>query len=134
MKEVGTVVNVGNKNIKVRMERKSACGNCNMCGFKQGDMHVDITTENHLGAKLGDKVEMEMETSTVMFSASIVYILPLVCAMLGFLVGYLLNLSELGQFGMLMAGVAVGFVAIAIIDKVVKKTKFNPKCTRIVVE
>ncbi len=132
MKEIGTVVNVDKKNIKVRMQRKSACGNCNMCGFKQGDMHVDITTENNLGAKLGDSVELEMETSTVLFSASIVYILPLIFALLGFLVGWLLKLSELAQFGCLMLGVCVGFVAIACIDKLVKKTKFNPKCTRIV--
>ncbi len=134
MKEVGTVVKVDKKNIKVRMERKSACGNCNMCGFKKEDMHVDLTTENTLGAVLGDKVEMEMQTSTVIFSASIVYILPLVFAMLGFFVGWLLKLSEIGMFGCLMAGLALGFLAIALIDKIVKKTKFNPVCTRIVKE
>ncbi|MFI3163551.1 MAG: SoxR reducing system RseC family protein [Bacillota bacterium] len=134
MKEIGTVVKADKKNIKIRMERKSACGNCNMCGFKQGDMHVDLNCENKLGAKLGDKVEMEMEASTVLISASIVYLVPLICALVGFLIAYLLGVSELAQFGGLMAGVAFGFLVIFIIDKLVKKTKFTPTCTRIVKE
>ncbi len=134
MKEIGTVVKADKKNIKVRMERKSACGNCNMCGFKQGDMHVDLHCENTVGANVGDKVEMEIETSTVIISASIVYLIPLVCALVGFLIAYLAGVSELAQFGGLMIGVAVGFFAIFIIDKLVKKTKYTPVCTRVVKE
>lgn len=132
MKEVGKVVKIKGENIAVRLERKTACKNCNMCGFGKEDMYVDITTENAVGAKIGDSVEMQMESSTVLFSAWIVYILPLIFAGLGYLVAYLLHQSEIVHFWGLIAGVAVGFLAVAIVDKKVKKTKFNPVCTRIV--
>ena len=134
MREVGKVIKVEKNNIKVRIGRKSACASCNMCGMKSEAAHIDILTENTVNAKIGDSVELELETSVVMFSAGIIYIVPLVTALIGFFIAYILKVSEVMQFAFLMIGTFVGFIFVSIIDKLVKKKKFIPKCIKIIEE
>jgi len=76
----GLVVKTKGNIATVRVKRSSACGHdcgeCNLC--KNPDIEVDIL--NPVGAKIGDIVKIGTDTSKVMFSAFILYMLPLVGA------------------------------------------------------
>ena len=81
MKSKGIVIEANKNTAKVRFIRESACGgNCASCGGC-GTKPIEIIIENSLGAKAGEIVEVSSDTSGILFSAFVVYILPLAILM-----------------------------------------------------
>ncbi len=117
MKEVGQIVRTKKNLITVRFPRKSSCEHCNMCAIKPNAAHVDMTMENTLGGKVGDKVEVNISNGTVLKMSLLIYTLPLFIGLVGFLTAYLLNLSEFWQFGIFIVALALGFLVLKLIDK-----------------
>lgn len=78
MKNTGLVTEICDDKIKVRFIKESACGgNCASCGACNSKP-VEILIKNTLGAKCGDKVEVESDTGKILFSAFLLYIVPLI--------------------------------------------------------
>lgn len=73
----GVILETKDNKAKVRVVRKSSCGeNCASCnGCAENSLH--ITVNNDINARKGDKVQLESKTSSVLISAFILYILPL---------------------------------------------------------
>lgn len=77
MRETGIVEEIIGKNARVRVIKKSACGeNCASCG---GCVPSERTLEakNSIGAEAGDRVILELAGERVLSAAALVYILPL---------------------------------------------------------
>ena len=76
----GIVVKVSGNIATVRIKRSSACGHdcgeCNLC--KNPDIETDIL--NPIDAKPGDRVKIGTDTSKVLLSAFVLYMLPFVGA------------------------------------------------------
>lgn len=117
MKEIGQVVRIKNNLIIVRFPRKSSCEHCGMCAMKPNEAHVDMTMENTLDCKIGDKVEVNISNGTVLKMSLLVYTLPLLIGLVGFLAAYFFNLGELWQFGIFILALASGFLILKLIDK-----------------
>lgn len=135
MREVGTVIRQKGKLVTVRFPRKSTCEHCNMCAIKPNDSHVDMTLENTLDCKIDDRVEVNITRGTVLKMSLLLYLFPMVVGIIGLVVAYLLEASELVQLFAFLGSVAIAFLVIAIIDKfyaVSKKGK--PYLVRIVGE
>ena len=78
MKETGIVKEASGEFCKVVVMRKSACGeNCASCSGGCKLQNQICLVKNTKGAKAGDKVEIEIDTMTVLKSAFLVYILPI---------------------------------------------------------
>lgn len=101
--------------------RQSACsGDCHKCsGCGAAKEAVLFTADNLIGARKGDLVKVESDSSTVLKAAVVLYVLPLVLFFLGYYLG-----AVFGNFGALAGclGFALGIVIIVLYDrKVIRK-------------
>ncbi|MDY5211224.1 SoxR reducing system RseC family protein [Intestinibacter sp.] len=85
MNQQGFIVEiVDDKTAKMRMQRHSACASCGKCAkltSESQDLVVEV--DNQIGAKVGDHVEVSMESVKVMKATMLAYILPLVFLIAG---------------------------------------------------
>jgi sigma-E factor negative regulatory protein RseC len=72
----------------VSVQRQTACGgNCASCGGCSYKSILTAVADNSFGAQIGDKVTLRSRTKGVLGAAALVYLLPI----LSFLLGYLLT-------------------------------------------
>ena len=85
MNQQGFIVEiVDDKTAKMRMQRHSACASCGKCAkltSESQDLVVEV--DNQIGAKVGDHVQVSMESVKVMKATMLAYILPLVFLIAG---------------------------------------------------
>lgn len=106
---------------KVMLVRQSACsGDCHQCsGCGAAKETVFFTARNPIGARPGELVNVEAETGPVLKAAALLYLLPVVLFVAGYLVGMQWNLGGL-------VGAAAFVLSIALIvayDRLVMKKK-----------
>ena len=82
---------------KVMLVRQSACsGDCHQCsGCGAAKETVFFTARNPIGARPGELVNVEAETGPVLKAAALLYLLPVVLFIAGYLVGMQWNLGGL---------------------------------------
>lgn len=96
MEQQGYIVGiVDNKTAHMKMQRHSACASCGKCATTSEKKDILVEVDNSVGAKVGDRVVVNMESVNVLKAASIVYLLPLV----GLLVGTIATYSILQYLG-----------------------------------
>ena len=80
---------------EVVVTRTTACGNncgsCESCIFQS---EMKTIARNRIHAKPGQQVVIESRTSKVFFAAAIVYIMPLILFVFGFIIAHLAGASE----------------------------------------
>ena len=101
--------------------RQSACsGDCHKCsGCGAVEQTMIFTARNPIGAKPGDMVNVESATGPVLKAAAVLYMLPLVLFISGYLVGMRWQLG--GLFGAL--AFAVSIAIIVVYDRLVMKKR-----------
>jgi sigma-E factor negative regulatory protein RseC len=102
--------------------RQSACsGDCHKCsGCGAVQQKMLLTAQNPIGAKPGQAVIVRSETAPVLAAAAVLYMLPLVL----FVAGYLLGLSRWGSGGLAgFAGFLLGLAAAVAYDRLVMRKK-----------
>ena len=96
--------------------RESACsGDCHKCaGCGAAQQTMLFTADNPIGAQAGDLVVVESDTATVLKGAALLYVLPLIT----FLVGYILGENLWGR-GILVSilGFVLGLLPIKLYDR-----------------
>ena len=106
----------------VEAERKSACdgchkaeeGGCTVCSLMGSDRKIATKAINTLGAKVGDTVMIESNTSRMLWYAVLVFILPIVIALVGWGISSIFTanitiqaISAFGGFALSLLGVAI---------------------------
>lgn len=124
MTESGTVLDVKGEFATVRIGRNSACASCGKCGMTEGQKHVDFFAANDVGAAVGDTVEVALPETSATKLALVGYILPLVPALSLLFVSLALGWAEWLALLLFAVGLAVGFVAVALLDSA-KKHKWT---------
>ena len=110
-----------NGTAQVMVLRQSACsGDCHKCsGCGAAEQTVIFTAQNPIGAKPGDLVTVEAASGPVLKAAAVLYMLPLVL----FIGGYLLGMQwHLGGLTGLLA-FALGIGGTIAYDRLVMKKK-----------
>jgi len=100
--------------------RESACsGDCHKCsGCGAQKETMIITANNPIAAKAGDMVVIESATGPVLKAAAMLYILPVVLFLAGYLLGeHLFRLGPL--FG--VNGIVAGLVLVKLYDRQLQK-------------
>ena len=101
--------------------RQSACsGDCHKCsGCGAVEQTMVFTARNPIGARPGDTVTVESATGPVLKAAAVLYMLPLVLFIAGYLMGMQWNL------GALIGGLAFALSIVLIIayDRLVMQKK-----------
>lgn len=132
MKETGIVKSVEGELCTCMVKRKSACGeNCASCKAACSSREHTFSAKNLVGAKAGDTVIIEMGTKKVLYSAFLVYILPLVAFILGFSYFFESGKSELASaFWGLVLGAAM-WILVSFYGRW-RKEELMPEVTEIV--
>lgn len=79
MTKTGYVSKIENHNTYVITECESACGHdCSTCSSHCKKALRESLVINDVGAKVGDRVEMSVSESKIVFLAFLVYMLPLI--------------------------------------------------------
>lgn len=101
--------------------RQSACsGDCHKCsGCGAAEQTMIFTARNPIGARPGDLVTIASDTGPVLKAAAVLYMLPLVLFIAGYLLGMQWNLG--GLTGGLAFALSIGLVIAY--DRLVMKKK-----------
>jgi len=87
VKEIGCVVSVKDDAAVVAMPMSGACEKCGMCMMSGDGREVMLLAKNDAGAGDGDTVEIEIAAGRVVASAFLIYMVPVIMTIIGFLVG-----------------------------------------------
>lgn len=138
MAEIGEVVAMDKNKLVVRMARKEACAKCRACsaGLKEQDMILKAV--NLCNAKVGDKVEVMLETADFMKATLIMYGIPCFMFIAGVLSGYYSSMAmgwnngEYIGFGLGVLLVVLTYLIIRTQEPRFKKGNYIPKAINIV--
>lgn len=119
MFSIGVVESTYGEKAMVALTRHTACGDCGACQMGKENLERKIEAYNTAGAKIGDRVTMEMADDTVLKAAFIVYIIPLIVLVTGifgtnFVLEYfqISDMVELYGFLVGLIGMAISFLFI----------------------
>lgn len=142
MKQCGVVISTDGDRAKVILQRQSACGDCQGCKLGSEDTKMEIDAINFIDAKIGDRVEINMEHQNVLAAAFIAYMVPFFALIGGIVAGNIIlgkigavQYKEVGSglFGLLLT--AITFLAIRFKEKSFKSNEsFVPVITGITPE
>lgn len=142
MNQQGYIVEiVDSVTAKLELKRHSACASCGKCATTSEEKDIIVEVDNTIGAKVGDMVEVNMETVNVLKAAFIAYTIPLVALLLGtvgtFYVLKSINITnnvELISGGVGLIFTLVSFLILKKNDKKFRDSKeYIPIVTRIIV-
>lgn len=129
MREIGFVDKSNGGYAWVRVAKKSACGeNCASCkgGCTPGERTMKV--KNPIGASVGDRVAVELSDKRFLLAAFLVYILPLIMFLAGFLVsGYFFS----GELLQIVSGLAVAGCTVLIIGRIKNADRFMAEITQV---
>lgn len=123
MKELATVVKTSGKIAFVQIEKKPECDSCKVCAFRNGASRIKVRVLNTAGAKTGDTVLVKAEKDNRLLASFVVYVIPVLLAGAGVLIGALCFEKELWAALLCLAGLVLGFAAVYLCDKVLSKSR-----------
>lgn len=130
MKSNGKVIGIDGNKIKLKMFKESSCAHCSGCGdANKMARELEVTYDGEI--ELGDIVTFELEDAKMLKIGFIVYVLPVIIMILGFVIfmklGFSENTSVFGAFAFLV----LSFVGLHIYDKFFVKEKVEMKVTAV---
>lgn len=142
MEEMAQVVRVLKQNMaEVELRRHSACSDCGQCSHGKESQPTRFEVSNPVHAEVGDMVLLEMETGSLMKAVALIYILPLVNLVIGFVLGKWANdLWQILPGEALPALLGVGLMALTFVfvrfydKRMGLNSSFHPRIKRVVSE
>ena len=132
MQEIGVVESTNGALAIVSVKRSTACGDsCETCSTQCNFKGNKITVGNKIGAMPGDTVKIEMKTSTVLKSAFMVYILPILMLFSGYFITEYKTGSETKSLFAGLLAFGVTFMFLLLWDRL-NKEKFVTSITEII--
>ena len=118
---------IDNNTAKIKMTRHSACVSCGKCATTSDAKDIIVEVDNKIGAQIGDKVNVNMESINVLKAAMIVYLTPLISLLVGMIGShYILEYTD-APVDIEIISAVCGFIAmsIAFIVLKIKDPKFR---------
>lgn len=127
MNEQGYIVEiVDSVTAKLKLKRHSACASCGKCATTSESKDIIVEVDNTIGAKVGDRVEVNMETVNVLKAAFIAYTIPLMALLIG-TVGafYILSYMNINNIEVISGGVGLTFTLLSFLMLKKNDSKFR---------
>ena len=124
MTNKGVVKAVNGDMLTVVFERHEACGDCHACMRGSSDCSKHTVTIPGK-AQVGDVVVVEMDDSHVMAASATAYMIPFAGFMIGILGSYALGLSEPVMALCAVAGTAVAYGIMRVLDPHLSKGRWE---------
>lgn len=131
MEQQGYIVEILDKQTaKLKMQKHSACASCGKCSTTSEKKDIIVEVDNVIGAKLGDKVKVNMESVNVLKAALIVYIIPLIALLLSTIATYfILTIIKINSNIEIISGI-VGLFFLFISFLILKKNDMKFRDSR----
>ncbi|MBF0752037.1 MULTISPECIES: SoxR reducing system RseC family protein [unclassified Pasteurella] len=141
LKESAVVISYENGIAKVKCQSQSACGQCaakNSCGTsslselngKRGE-HI-FYIETIIPLREGQTVEIGLEEKSMLYSALLMYIVPLIALLIATLLSHYISENELIQALVIFLFTALSFIFIKrYTKKLGRQTEFQPTLLRV---
>ncbi len=123
VKELAVVLKTAGKIATVQIEKRPECDACKMCAFKDGKSRVKVRALNAAGAKAGDTVLVKAEKDNRLLASFIVYIVPVLLAGAGLLIGFFCFKEELYIALLCLAGLVLGLACVFFCDRILANTR-----------
>jgi len=124
---------------QVETDRNDGCSHCGSCRVSFGcNSEITIKAINRAGAEVGDLVFIHLSSGTIMKSAAILYLIPVLGLISGAFLGeglsMRLTVSETSAIALLsLAGFILGFIITALISRWMSARRtLSPIITRII--
>ncbi len=139
--EEGVVVRVDGADTRVKTIRGDACESCSSkaaCHTMGGGREMEVSALNPIGARVGDRVVLKMDTLPFLKGTFLVYMFPILLLVGGAALGEWISLSSnlqsplpsvLSAFG----GLACGLLFMKrIANRLAQKTDYRPRIVRVI--
>ena len=138
--EQGIVIKIDSGAAWVKTVKSGNCAGCTArrsCHTMGGEDEMEVRAINEAGAKVGDRIVLSFQTSSLLKASFLLYVFPILLLMVGAAIGQEMaprfDFNPSG-FAAIM-GFAFFFAALLIIktlaDKLAKKNEYRPKVTKI---
>jgi len=138
--EQGVVLRTDSGTAWVKTVRSSACEGCTAkgsCHGAGGEREMEVKAINSVGARVGDRIVLSLETASLLKVTFLIYVFPIVLLIVGAALGqtlaYRIGFSPSGLSVLL--GFAFFLTALFIIkaraNKMARKNAYQPKITKI---
>ena len=120
MRQIATVERIlDSSHAEISVPRKSACGHdCEECaGCGVSGAAVRAKAINAIGAKPGQKVLVESDTKKMLRIVTLVYFLPVVLFLLGYVIAFVFSDSVAVQYSVAAAGFLLGITLAIFYDR-----------------
>ena len=141
MREIGKITEVSDGFATVSLKRTTACGTCRVCTIGDDPSEMRVSVKNDCGAKVNDRVELELRSGAFVSAAMVLYGIPLAAMLAGFIAGeavsVVLGLGESGAPVAFITGMAMLMAVYALIKKlepVWRRKGFTPAAVKVVEE
>ncbi len=115
--------NVAEVSLMRQLECGLSCKSCEGCPQKPRD-EIMAMAENAVEARVGDVVEVESNSGNTIGIAALVYLVPCIFLVLGYLLGAWIGLGEGACVLLAFLGLFVGFVPALLLNRaIVKRNK-----------
>ncbi len=126
MTNKGIVKEVNGEMLTVEFERQEACGDCHACHL--GSTNCAKHTITLAGkAEVGDEIVVEMDESHIMAASATAYMIPFAGFIIGLLITYALGLPEPVMALGAIAGTALAYVVMRMLDPILSKGRWEHK-------
>ena len=141
MRTQGKVIRLDGKYATVLCSRTSACegchkladgGDCSVCSLMGHGKDMETRALNEAEACVGDTVALESDTSRMLGYAALVFLVPVVALLLGYLVSELWTSRELYRYVCGAVAFVLAFVGIRIYSERVIKRRSEVRVVKVI--
>lgn len=126
MAEKGQVIELKNNLAIVKMSRTEACAKCGACKSGSIENEMMIEAKNLCEADMGDWVEIDLQSQDFLKAIAIMYGIPLITLMLGFVLGYICFSNEFISFNLGLLFMVLSYLWIKQKEPYWRKQNFLP--------
>jgi positive regulator of sigma E activity len=125
MEETGTIIKLTGQGADVLLKRELSCGGCNHCHSSEDGTGMIAEVDLIHGLSIGDKVILESKQVKQVTAGFIIFILPLILFIIGFLSGRLIPGNS--EFSSFLWGLAFAVIPYTVIyfSRKMKEKKGN---------
>jgi sigma-E factor negative regulatory protein RseC len=128
MIEEGVVEKVKNNLAFVRIEKSAKCEGCKACAFG-GKRQLTLPCVTEVPCAANDRVLLRMPEGSFAGASLLLFLVPLVCLLIGFMIG-----AALGELYMLLIGFGLAIIGAGVSVLVDRARRHNPKYVPVVFE
>jgi sigma-E factor negative regulatory protein RseC len=139
--EEGVVIRVDGSGTWVKTVRSGACESCSSkasCHSMGGGQEMEVTADNPIGARVGDRVVLKMATASLLKGSFLVYMFPILLLVVGAALGEWISRASGVESSVPSAGIGFGSLAVGlflmrtIARRMGEKAEYRPRISRVV--